>query len=79
MTSPRKSAKTGPMARRKQYPDQTIARLPPGTLEAIQLVLEPGETQGDLVRAAVAKEVKRRIARRQREGRPLNPVDEPSC
>jgi hypothetical protein len=67
------------MARKKQYPDQTIARLPPGTLETIQLVLEPGETQGDLVRAAVTKEIKRRIARRQREGRPLNPVDEPSC
>jgi len=48
------------MARTKQYSESTIARFPSGTLARAKAVLAEGETQGELVRVAMERELRRR-------------------
>lgn len=57
------------MGRPLLYPDQTIARLPPGTLERVHASLRPGEAPADFIRFAVAVELARRDLERQEEAR----------
>lgn len=48
------------MGRPKINEEQTPARLPAGTLERIDEVLENGEKRADFLRKAVERELKRR-------------------
>jgi predicted DNA-binding protein len=48
------------MGRKKINDEQTPARLPAGTLDRIDAVLEDGERRADLLREAVEREIKRR-------------------
>ena len=53
------------MGRPRINEEQTVARFPKGTLARIAKVLEDGEGQADLLRAAVERELKRREARKR--------------
>lgn len=44
----------------KRFPEQTLARFLAGTLARIRRVLADDETQGAMIRAAVARELRRR-------------------
>lgn len=55
------------MGRPLLYPDQTICRLPPGTLDRIHAALDEGEQPADFLRLAVAVELARRELLRERE------------
>ena len=57
------------MGRPLLYPDQTIARLPPGTLQRIHASLRPGEAPADFIRFAVAVELARRQLEQEEEAR----------
>lgn len=51
------------MGRKQINHEQTPARLPEGTLERMDAVLEEGEKRSDLIRQAVERELKRRERR----------------
>lgn len=48
------------MGRKRINEEQMPARLPAGTLDRIDAVLEEGEKRSDLLREAVERELKRR-------------------
>lgn len=48
------------MGRKQINHEQTPARLPAGTLDRMDAVLEEGEKRADLIREAVERELKRR-------------------
>ena len=48
------------MGRKKQWSEDMVARFPEGTFAAITELLDKGEDRTDFVRAAVAREIKRR-------------------
>lgn len=49
-----------PVGRKKTNFEQMPARLADGTLARIDVVLDPGETRTDFLRAAIERELKRR-------------------
>jgi len=51
------------MGRHKRWAEDMQARFPEGTFEQIEAVLEDGEDRTDFVRAAVERELKRRLKR----------------
>jgi len=51
------------MGRKQINHEQIPARLPAGTLERMDAVLEEGENRSDLIREAVERELKRRERR----------------
>jgi hypothetical protein len=58
----RKKKIVKPNGRPLQYPDKTIVRMPHGFLKRVNEALKEGEYQGDFMRVAVEKELKRRHA-----------------
>lgn len=48
------------MGRKQINHEQTVARLPEGTLARIDATLSEGEKQADFVREAIERELKRR-------------------
>lgn len=48
------------MGRKRINEEQTPARLPAGTLERIDAVLDEGENRSDLIREAIEREIRRR-------------------
>lgn len=48
------------MGRPPLYPDKTLCRLPAGTLAAIRALCRDGEMPADVIREAVARELRRR-------------------
>lgn len=48
------------VGRKKTNFEQMPARLPDGTFERMDAVLEPGENRTDFLRAAIERELKRR-------------------
>jgi metal-responsive CopG/Arc/MetJ family transcriptional regulator len=48
------------MGRKKINEEQIPARLPAGTLDRMDSVLEDGEKRADLIREAIERELKRR-------------------
>jgi hypothetical protein len=56
----RKRAAKRPNGRPLMYPDKTIVRMPKGFLKHVNNALREGEYQGDFMRVAVEKELKRR-------------------
>lgn len=64
-----KAAKAKPAKAKKKavgrpfmYPDQTLVRMPKGTLKRIHAACKDDEGQGDFVRAAIMKELSKREA-----------------
>jgi hypothetical protein len=51
------------MGRKQINFEQTVARLPEGSLERMRAVLGEGESQSDFLREAVERELKRREKR----------------
>lgn len=51
------------MGRKRINEEQTPARLPLGTLDRIDAVLEDGELRSDFIRASIERELKRRERR----------------
>ena len=51
------------MGRKQVNFERALARLPAGTLERIEAVLEDGEGQADFLRAAIERELRRRERR----------------
>lgn len=51
------------MGRKQINFEQAVARLPAGSLERIQAVLQDDESQSDFLREAVERELKRRERR----------------
>ena len=48
------------MGRKKLWPDEMIAKFPPGTFDEIALLKSDGEDRTDFVREAVRRELERR-------------------
>jgi metal-responsive CopG/Arc/MetJ family transcriptional regulator len=48
------------MGRKQINQEQTPARLPAGTLDRIDAVLDDGENRSDFIRSAIERELKRR-------------------
>ena len=58
------------MSRQKEFPDVFSARFKAGTADAIEVVLAPGESPADFIRAAVAAELDRRRRKERRLAKP---------
>jgi hypothetical protein len=56
------------MAPPKLYDEQLLARLTAGTIARIRAVLAAGESIGDVVRAAIERELRRRERARKERG-----------
>jgi hypothetical protein len=56
----RKKVVKRPNGRPLMYPDKTIVRMPKGFLKRVNQALYQGEYQGDFMRLAVEKELKKR-------------------
>lgn len=47
----------------KRYPETVLVRLPIGTRDALAGVAVDGETESDVIRAAIEREIERRFKR----------------
>jgi hypothetical protein len=57
------------LGRKRINHEQTVARVPKGTLQRIEDVLEPGEPQASFIREAIELALKRREAAKARSKR----------